>query len=163
MNKSFTVLFALALVAVAPLAHAQTQGPVLEKVIRLIRTNVPVALNKTTVKCSRADYAVPELKVLIPALAELTVMNHRNFQEGAPCVRAGECSAQLSPQLILAQGEGNIMAPTEIKLVQQLRPDVKNQVCRVTLVETVRVMIRGVAFDHTRHAEAGDRVLEDCR
>src|SRR4051812_31780390 len=48
-------------------------------------TTVSTPLNALTVKCSAADYSGPMLKVLVPGLADITVLNHRNSREGAPC------------------------------------------------------------------------------
>ena len=49
-----------------------------------------VALNPSTVLCSRADYSVPMLKVLLPGLEDITLLDHQNRGAGAPCVTTGE-------------------------------------------------------------------------
>lgn len=128
--------------------------------LRDLSTVVSVALNSKTVKCSRADYAEPQLKVLIPALAELTVLNHRNTREGAPCVAAGPCAA-LNPQDILKPGEGTEQIPVRVVLKKVTELD--GEVCRVFLNETVKTVIRGVPFFHERQYTVEERVAEDCR
>lgn len=123
-------------------------------------TTVSVPLNAATVKCSRADYAEPLVKVLIPALAELTVLNHRNTREGAPCVSAGACR-QMSPQDILRGGEG--VDQVKIRVVLRKETAIEGEVCRVTLIETVTTTIRGVSFSHDRTQEVAERTAADCR
>lgn len=123
-------------------------------------TAVSVELNARTVKCSAADYSMPMLKVLVPALAELTLLNHRNTREGAPCVAAGQCG-ELSPRDILGAGEGTERVPVRVVLRKVAEQD--GDGCQVTLVETVATTIRGVAFFHERRHDLAERVAEDCR
>lgn len=145
--------------AKAPLAAA-VRGPGASPVVRDETTVVSVELNAKTVKCSRADYASPMLKVLIPALADLTVLNHRNTREGAPCVAAGECGA-MGPEDILRGGEGTDRIP--VRVVVRKVAELDGEICRVTLVETVTATIRGVPFFHERSHPVEERVPADCR
>lgn len=123
-------------------------------------TTVSVDLNAKTVKCSAQDYSSPMLKVLVPGLADLTLLNHRNTREGAPCVAAGQCG-KFSPQDILAAGERTERIP--VRVVLRKLAEVDGAGCHVTLVETVATKIRGVAFFHERRHELADRVADDCR
>ena len=123
-------------------------------------TNVSVDLNSKTVKCSAQDYSMPMLKVLVPGLADLTLLNHRNSQEGAPCVAAGRCG-QFKPSDILAAGEGTEQIP--VRVVLRKLAEVDGEGCRVTLIETVHTKIRGVAFFHERRHDLAERVADDCR
>ena len=124
-------------------------------------TDVNVDLNAKTVKCSAADYSGPMLKVLIPGLADVTVLNHRNTREGAPCIAAGRCTPQLGPKTILAKGEGSENIPVRVRLRKLVSPE--GAVCHVTLVEPVTTAIRGVPFFHERTQEVADRPAADCR
>jgi hypothetical protein len=130
-------------------------------VIRDQTTMVDVDLNDATVKCSAADYSMPMLKVLVPGLAELTVLNHRNTREGAPCVAAGRCSAALGPQNVLKAGAGVDRVPVRVVLKKVTAID--GDVCHVTLVETVATTIRGLAFSHERSQDVAERAAADCR
>lgn len=123
-------------------------------------TNVSVDLNAKTVKCSAQDYSMPMLKVLVPGLADLTLLNHRNTREGAPCVAAGQCG-QFKPSDILAAGEGTEQIP--VRVVLRKLAEVDGEGCRVTLIETVATKIRGIAFFHERRHELANRVADDCR
>ena len=123
-------------------------------------TTVSTPLNAQTVKCSAADYSGPMLKVLVPGLADLTVLNHRNTREGAPCVAAGPC-AKLSPADILKSGAGT--DDIKIRVVLRKETAVEGEVCHVTLVETVATTIRGLAFHHERVQEVAERAAADCR
>jgi hypothetical protein len=129
-------------------------------IVRDQTTTVKVELNKATVKCSAADYSSPMLKVLIPGLAELTVLNHRNTREGAPCVAAGPCF-ELGPDAILKGGAGSENVPVRVTLKKEVFKD--GDVCRVTLVENVLTEIRGVKFFHERRQDVAERSPEDCR
>ena len=100
------------------------------------------------------------LKVLVPGLADLTVLNHRNTREGAPCVAAGRCD-QIGPDAILKYGDGVEKIPVRVVLKKILA--VEGDVCHVTLVETVTTKIRGVPFFHERLQEVADRAAADCR
>jgi hypothetical protein len=132
-----------------------------ESVVRDQTTTVGVDLNAQTVKCSAADYSMPMLKVLIPNLAALTVLNHRNTKEGAPCVAAGQCGAALGPQSILGSGAGSERIPVRVVLKKVAQLD--GAVCHVSLVETVTTEIRGVPFFHERQQAVADRAADDCR
>jgi hypothetical protein len=123
-------------------------------------TEVSVALNAATVKCSRADYSGPMLKVLIPGLADLTVLNHRNTREGAPCVSAGACGA-LGPQDILKSGDG--VDRIKVRVVLRKETAVEGEVCHVSLIESVATTIRGLTFRHERLQEVAERTAADCR
>lgn len=130
------------------------------KVVSDRTTDVEVDLNAKTVKCSAADYSGPMLKVLVPGLADLTLLNHRNTREGAPCIAAGRCGA-VGPQDILKSGDGVESIPVRVVLKKVLSLD--GEVCHVTLVETVTTKIRGIAFFHERMQEVADRAAADCR
>lgn len=124
-------------------------------------TDVSVDLDEATVKCSAADYSGPMLKVLVPGLADLTLLNHRNTREGAPCIAAGRCSETLGPSAILADGNGSVTVPVRVVLSKETRVD--GDKCHVTLVETVTTEIRGVPFFHQRRQPMPDRAAADCR
>lgn len=124
-------------------------------------TTVSTPINDKTVKCSAADYSGPMLKVLVPGLADLTVLNHRNTREGAPCVAAGRCGAQLGPQSILKSGAG--VDDVKIRVILRKETAIEGQVCRVSLIETVATTIRGVEFHHERVQEVAERTAADCK
>ena len=140
--------------------EAFSAGPGADSVIRDQTTVVKVALNAKTVKCSAADYSMPMLKILVPGLAELTVLNHRNTREGAPCIAAGQCGER-GPQDILKSGDGIDEIPVRVVLKKVAELD--GDVCRVSLVETVNAKVRGVPFFHERRQEVAERAAADCR
>jgi hypothetical protein len=139
-----------------PAAQPELEGTI----VRDQTTDVNVDLNAKTVKCSAADYSGPMLKVLVPGLADLTVLNHRNTKEGAPCVAAGRCGA-VGPQDILKGGDGVEKIPVRVVLKKVV--SIEGEVCHVSLVETVTTTIRGLPFFHERFQEVADRAAADCR
>jgi hypothetical protein len=142
-----------------PASVVSAQGG--ESVVADKTTDVEVALNAKSVKCSAADYSMPMLKVLVPGLADLTILNHRNTREGAPCIAAGRCTPALGPGTILKEGEGSVTVPVRVQLKKVAQVD--GDVCHVSLVETVTTKIRGVPFFHERTQEVADRSAADCR
>lgn len=104
-----------------------------EELVHETTTSVELELTPESVICSHADYSSTFLKVLIPQLAAITLLDHQNTDAGAPCVAAGE---------------------DEI--------DHDAQTCATTLIERVDVVIRGVPFVHERYASLGTRPYGDC-
>lgn len=141
-------------------SRVETSGQAGGSIVRDQTTVARVDLNSKTVKCSAADYSRPLLKVLVPALAELTVLNHRNTREGAPCIAAGPCG-EIGPQDILRRGDGVDEVP--IRVVLKKVAELDGGVCRVSLLETVTAVIRGVPFTHERWQAVADREAPDCR
>ncbi len=147
--------------AVSPAAAIAVKATGGESIVADRTTPVEVALNAKSVKCSAADYSMPMLKVLVPGLADLTVLNHRNTREGAPCIAAGRCGENLGPQTILGAGEGTETIP--VRVVLKKIASIDGELCHVTLVETVTTKVRGVAFFHERTQAVADRAAADCR
>ncbi len=167
MKRSLSALLALPVLlstgfSASSVTAAAPAGQV-QKVIRVVRQMIPVPINAQSVLCSAADYQEPMLKILIPALAPLTLLNHRNTRAGAPCVAAGACTETLNPDTILKGGSGTDTVPVEIIDVQTLTPVPAQNLCTVTLTEMVRLTIRGLPFVHVRSTSLGNRVLEDCQ
>ena len=137
-----------------------------EKIIQDTTTNVSVLLNEQTVKCSKADYSRAMLKVLVPALADLTVLNHRNTREGAPCVAAGPCGAvrpgerSMTPSDVLKNGNGTDQISVRVVLKRITNKD--QTVCHVSIKEEVFTVIRGIPFFHSQIAEVQNRNPVDC-
>jgi hypothetical protein len=123
-------------------------------------TVIETPINAQTVKCSQADYSIPMLKVLVPGLADLTVLNHRNNGEGAPCVAAGPCET-MNPGQILKDGSGVDAIKVRVTLHKETAID--GAVCRVTVIERVSTTIRGVPFFHEQAHEVAERTPADCR
>ena len=152
------VVFASPLAALQETAKAgRTKADL--AIVRDLTTTVRAELNSKTVKCSAADYSGPMLKVLVPALADLTVLNHRNTREGAPCVAAGRCG-EVNPEDILKAGPG--ADDIKVRVILRKETSIEGEVCHVALIETVATVIRGVTFRHERRQDVADRAASDC-
>ena len=134
----------------------------IESVIRQTKTNVDIPLNPSTVKCSHADYTLPNLKILVPGLAPLTVLNHRNRNEGAPCVAAGECAPGNEPKDLLDASRPTETVPVRVRLTRVTSIDHEQKKCSVWLSEKVATDVRGIKFRHERTQDLGERAYEDC-
>ena len=108
------------------------------------------------------------LKVLIPGLGNVTLLNHQNFGAGAPCVTTGESCRSFgerpsaSPEDILQGRPGVekievVVTATRIEAIDHIQ-----KTCTVTLRENVETQIRGKKLFHLRESELAARSYEDC-
>jgi hypothetical protein len=119
-----------------------------------------VDISTTKVKLSQSDYVAPVVKVLVPDLADVTILDHRNTGEGAPCLATYETR---NPQDVI---QGNpIVEKVKFKVTLQknLLPNITEGICQVSLAEDIHGMIRGFNFRHHRDQVIGNRSIEDCR
>jgi len=165
----FVLLLASASLVLEPASVSADTG--VETKTTLVHTagkTITIPLNTETVICSQADYSLPVLKVLIPELAALTLLDHQNFGAGAPCVAAGACIGGLDGSD--GASPGDILDPNKPEeivdvFVTARRQDYINhaaKTCEVYLIEDVKLDIRGVAFSHRRTMGIGSRNYEDC-
>lgn len=125
---------------------------------------IHVDLNPKTVLCSKADYSMPMLKVLIPELAGITLLDHQNTGAGAPCVTTGQvCDFDgVGPEAILQGRSGRESIQVEVIAERFESIDHQTQKCEVMLKETVNTVIRGQTLTHERWADLGQRNYQDC-
>lgn len=119
---------------------------------------LPVDLTK--VKLSNSGYSSHIVKVLIPELADVTIANHRNEDEDAPCLATYEA---MKVEEVVQNKPETIEVPLKITLKKHTWVDEENKVCKVGLQELVEGNIRGFNFVHDRWMDMPDRHLEDCR
>ena len=138
-------------------AHAQ------EKTVELSKRNVVlnVDISETKVKLSRAGYGSPTLKILVPDLADVTILDHRNIGEGAPCLATYDAN---SPERIIQKRP----AIEQVKFTVTLQKKAtiipgETPTCEITLNESVEGMVRGFQFMHFRSILVGNRNVDDCR
>jgi len=154
-------LLALALVPLAA-SPAAAEPTYFETVVTDTTTPVDLKLDSTTVLCSSADYGALFLKVLIPDLAHLTLLDHQNLGAGAPCVAAGQCRAGNMPADIIDPAHPTERVDVHVQEVRADEADSAAQTCTTTLIERVHVTIRGIDFVHERQAALGTRPYSDC-
>lgn len=119
-----------------------------------------VDISPTNLKLSRADYSMPTVKVLVPELADVTIMNHRNTKEGAPCLATEDT---FKPEDVIQGNSAVEKVEFTIELQRQVYKDDEKKTCMVYLVENVTGQIRGFNFSHQRDSEIGLRHIDDCR
>lgn len=125
---------------------------------RVVQLNVDISTTK--LKWSKADYSSPVVKVLVPELADVTLLDHRNTGEGAPCLASYEAS---SPEDVIQNNPAIEKVPFEVTLLKDAELDDGSSVCRVTLTELIKGHIRGFEFRHDRSLLVGNRHKDDCR
>lgn len=158
--RHITTACLAALALSATTAHAAFETK--ETLVHDTTTRVNIDLDAQTVLCSSADYGALFLKVLIPELAALTLLDHQNLGAGAPCVASGLCAPGNMPDDII-----DASCPTEdvdinVKAVRLDEIDTTAQTCATYLIERVHVAIRGIDFQHERSAPLGSRPFSDC-
>jgi len=149
-----------ALLAVPAVAAADTTY--VETVVTDTTTAVDLKLDSSTVLCSSADYGSLFLKVLIPDLARLTLLDHQNIGAGAPCVAAGQCRTGNMPSDIIDPAHPTERVDVDVQEVRADEADSTAQTCTTTLFERVHVTIRGIQFFHERSLPLGTRPYSDC-
>lgn len=134
---------------------AQAETVLSERVV-----SVSVDVSTAKVRLSSAGYTSPVVKVLVPDLADVTVLDHRNPGEAAPCLATYDT---LEPADVVAGQPGIETALMTIRLTKSALPDPSAGVCRVYLNESINGVLRGFHFTHDRTFEVSPRVLDDCR
>ncbi|KYG61478.1 hypothetical protein AZI86_17345 [Bdellovibrio bacteriovorus] len=149
-------LVVLGLIFLSAMANANTL--VSEQVVTL-----PVDLSTAGIRLSKAGYSAPTVKVLIPELAAVTVLNHRNEGETAPCLATFQ--AILVEEVV--QGKPEVLqVPVSIKLEKifgVIEDENGQNICQVRLMETVTASIRGFDFSHVRFGDLPSRHVDDCK
>jgi MYXO-CTERM domain-containing protein len=133
-----------------------------ETLVHDTTTTVEIDLNASTVLCSSADYGALFLKIGIPKLAALTLLDHQNIGAGAPCVSAGACYPGHEPADILDPSKPTETVAINVKAFRLDEADAAAQTCTTTLIERVHVNVRGFDFLHERQAPLGSRPFADC-
>ncbi len=162
MTMRTTTLAAALVLGLASSASAAVERR--EELVHETTTSVDLELTPDTVICSHADYSANFLKVLIPQLASITLLDHQNTDAGAPCVAAGECApfGDHSPGDILDENDTSETVDIRVRATRQEVIDHDAQTCATTLVERVDLEIRGVPFSHQRQTSLGTRPYGDC-
>lgn len=156
-----TTLLCLGLAGALPATTAAAPAST-ETVVHDTTTPVEITLDDTTVLCSSADYGALFLKVGIPQLAALTLLDHQNLGANAPCVAAGLCEPGHQPEDLLDPASPTETVLINVKAVRVDESDAAVQTCTTSLTERVHVTIRGVDFTHERYASLGSRPFADC-
>jgi len=153
----------LGLGLVAGSASAALAVPVYnETVVHDTTTEVEVKLDSSTVLCSAADYGATFLKILIPDLGRITLLDHQNTGAGAPCVASGPCEPGNEPSDIIDANDLHETVEVNVKAIRGDESDADTQTCTTYLTEKVKVTIRGKDFVHERFAQLGTRPYADC-
>lgn len=162
MRMRTTTLAASLVLGLASSAGAAVETR--EELVHETTTSVDLLLTPETVICSHADYSANFLKVLIPQLAGITLLDHQNTDAGAPCVAAGECApfGDHAPDDILDEADTSETVGIRVRATRLEEIDHDAQTCTTSLRERVDLEIRGVRFAHERYAPLGSRPYGDC-
>ncbi len=150
-------ILVIGLIFMSSVAQAQTR---VEVPMSKVSHKLYVEVSPLTVKLSRAGYDRDIVKILIPQLAEITLLNHRNEGESAPCLATWTRSSADD----IHQGLSQIHTlDIQIELKKILVRDTTANSCKVSLQEDITTVIRGELFNHRRTHELPDRSVDDCQ
>ena len=111
---------------------------------------------------------MPMLKVLIPGLSDITLLDHQNTGATAPCVTTGEsciswsANKRASPEDIL-QGRPGLESADILVTAKRIETiNHTEQTCEISIEEKVETEIRGKKLFHTRENSLGSRPYGEC-
>lgn len=140
-----------------PQAQAKLDEP---EVISVREVLVPVDISTAQVRLSSAGYSTPLVKVLVPGLADVTLFDHRNFGESAPCLATYSVR---DPAKVIQDQPAVEQVKMKITLSRTATINTSENICEIHLDEVVEATIRGFKFDHYRGKFIATRSIEDCR
>lgn len=123
---------------------------------------IPVKVSAETVRCSALGYGRPELKIDVPALDWAATFNHRTFGEGQPCMTSVVCRGGIGPDVILSEGEAEVTVDLEVLHTEVAYIDEATGTCDRSLVEELKMELRGQTFHHTRSGNLGRTSAAQC-
>jgi uncharacterized protein (TIGR03382 family) len=141
-------------------AHADIEWK--ETVVHNTTSSVSVQVTEDTLICSAADYGALFLKLLVPELAKITLLDHQNSGAGAPCVAAGLCEEGNLPTDIIDPENPTQLVDINVQAVRIDEIDSVAMTCKTSLREQVALTVRGIGFTHERWAQLGSRPYSDC-
>ena len=124
------------------------------------KVTLPVDISTTQLFLSRAGYSMEVVKVLLPELAAVTFLNHRNNSAGAPCMSTYET---YDPSEIIQNNPAVGQIEFSIKLTKDTYVDEERKVCVVSMRENISGKIRGFNFQHELSINLPERHVDDCK
>lgn len=107
----------------------------------------------------RVTNTYPAVKVLLPELAAMTLLNHREDDDEAPSL----LSKASRIQDIVQNKPATETVTVTIVLRKAAWIDEAEQICHLSLEESADMQIRGVKFRNFSSTELPDRNVADCR
>lgn len=149
-----TVILATALAMIG--FNAAADGTISKRTVK-----IPVDISTAKVVKTNAGYGkIFLVKILVPGLAEPTLMNHRNEGESAPCLATYETDN--IDDVVQGKPE-TVVADMDIELTKSSYVEPTDNLCHVQLTETITTKIRGFDFIHERISDLPTRDPGDCR
>ena len=153
--KTYFISFAIVLAATNAFAELNKSRVISERTVA-----IDVDISTAKVRLSRAGYSTEVVKVLIPALADVTLLDHRNEGESAPCLAT---NATDNPADVVQNNPSVESIQMKITLTKFPTINSTTQLCDIILSESIETKIRGFSFDHFRSLVIASRSIDDCR
>lgn len=132
------------------------------RILRDVTTPVVVALNSETVFCTARGYSEVVLKISVPDLDWLAYFDHRVEGENLPCMTAGVCTEELTPESLINPAEPLARMDVRVVLTEHIVLDHEGQTCVRSLDEVVTGTLRGQEFTHYRAGEVAPSDYATC-
>ena len=153
--KTVSTLFSILLAAASASAELDKSAIISERTV-----TINVDISKVKVRLSRSGYVDPVVKILVPELADVTLLNHRNGSEGAPCMATFDT---IFPEAVVQNNPSMESVKMNITLEKLPTINPTSQLCDITLIESIRTNIRGFNFTHEKRDVIASRAIADCR
>lgn len=158
------IMFSVVLLGVLP---ALTFAQRTERVLKDVTTPITIEVTEKNVRCSAVGYGLSELKLNIPSLRWLAVLDHSNAENLGPCVTAGACSNPdlnregREPMDIIVSGDDRVHTDVRVILTEVFSKS--GGKCFRSLEERVELNVRGVPFTHLVTESIGTLPVEECK
>ncbi len=153
--KTVSILVSILLAAANASAELDKSTIISERTV-----TVNVDISKVKVRLSRSGYASYVVKILVPELADVTLLNHRNSGEAAPCLATFNT---IFPEAVVQNNPSIESVQMNITLEKLPRINSTTQLCEIILTESIRTNIRGFNFIHGKSDVIASRSIDDCR
>lgn len=136
------------------------------EVVQIQRSHqeVPLTLelNAQTVRCLIGDYGASSLKISVADLKGYALFRQTTVGETEPCINAGRCTAELSPEKVIDATKPNENVNIKIALFEILNISHSHKTCSRGLREDISAVVRGLAFTHSDGGGIGDLPYDIC-
>ena len=153
--KTVSALLSILLAAASASAELDKSAIISERTV-----TINIDISKVKVRLSRSGYLDPVVKILVPELADVTLLNHRNGSEGAPGMATFDT---IFPEAVVQNNPSMESVKMNITLEKLPTINPTSQLCDITLIESIRTNIRGFNFTHEKRDVIASRAIADCR
>lgn len=131
-----------------------------------------VDLNDETVICLQGDYSATSFKIAVPAIDDITYLDHTSPGAPGPCINAGFCRKTEDAQFSFGSTTDfrfplfhDVSKPKEAVQIRVIRKEVSQVYggkCHRYYMEHISATIRGTLFQHVASMPLSSGAAEMC-